>query len=471
MKTGNSESIGKALRGIRAFVDAQRVKQGKQGASFADFERGLHAEMMKVEREVIAEELQRADVDGDVVLVDGVEHRRVLRAEHAYMTAAGEVRVTRTLYKDRRDPEARTICPLEMNAGIVAGFWSPLAAEQSLWIVSQMTPQLGEDLLRRVGNMAPSKASLGRLPKEIAERWEQDREVFDAALRETTTIPHEVDAVVISLDGVYAPMKDTDPVGTREAAADAGKIAKGPAGYKEVGCAAISLCDYEGEMLSAIRFARMPETKKATLKGMIKAEVAHIHDVRPGLTEVAIADGADDNWEFLAGEFPKAVQVIDFFHAAEHLNAALADIYGDGTVEARRRFADLRHVLRENEDGVESVIRALDYLKKKHPGSKKTRQVLAYFRKNRHRMQYAAFRARGLPIGSGVVEAACKTLVAQRMKNSGMRWSRLGGQAILNPRGWVQSDRFDQAWALVAATYKTEVTLLNNVVPLRNRAA
>ena len=73
-------------------------------------------------------------------------------------------------------------------------------------------------------------------------------------------------------------------------------------------------------MLSAIRFARMPETKKATLKGMIKAEVAHIHDVRPGLTEVAIADGADDNWEFLAGEFPKAVlQVIDFFHAAEHL--------------------------------------------------------------------------------------------------------------------------------------------------------
>ena len=224
-------------------------------------------------------------------------------------------------------------------------------------------------------------------------------------------------------------------------------------------------------MLSAIRFARMPETKKATLKGMIKAEVAHIHDVRPGLTEVAIADGADDNWEFLAGEFPKAVQVIDFFHAAEHLSAALADIYGDGTVEARRRFADLRHVLRENEDGVESVIRALDYLKKKHPGSKKTRQVLAYFRKNRHRMQYAAFRARGLPIGSGVVEAACKTLVAQRMKNSGMRWSRLGGQAILNPRGWVQSDRFDQAWALVAATYKTEVTLLNNVVPLRNRAA
>lgn len=470
-KTVNNQTIDRALHGIRAFVDAHRMRHRKPGSGFAEFERGLHAEVMKLEREVLTEELARADVDATTVVIEGVEYRRALRSEHAYMTAAGEVSVTRTLYRDRSDPGAQAVCPLELNAGIVAGFWSPVAAEQSLWIVSQMTPKLGEDLLRRMGNMTPSKASLDRLPKQLAEVWEENREEFDRTLRETTTVPRDAEAVVISLDGVYAPMKDTDPVGQRRATAEAGKIAKGPAGYKEVGCAAISLCDHRGEMLSAIRFARMPETKKTTLKGMIVAEAAHVRDLRPELTVVAVADGVDDNWEFLESEFPKAVQVIDFFHAAEHLNAAIADVYGDGTVEARRRFADLRHVLLEHEGGVETVIRALDYLKRSHPKSNKVRQVLAYFRKNRRKMQYAALRARGLPIGSGVVEAACKTLVAQRMKNSGMRWGQLGGQAILNPRGWVQSDRFDEAWALIAATYRTEVTLLNNVVPLRPRAA
>ena len=69
--------------------------------------------------------------------------------------------------------------------------------------------------------------------------------------------------------------------------------------------------------------------------------------------------------------------------------------------------------------------------------------------------------------GSGVVEAACKTLVTQRLKQSGMRWSVSGAQAILAPRGWDQNDRFDEAWALVAATLEIEVAALANVIALK----
>ena len=69
-------------------------------------------------------------------------------------------------------------------------------------------------------------------------------------------------------------------------------------------------------------------------------------------------------------------------------------------------------------------------------------------------------------IGSGVVEAACKTLVAQRLKLSGMRWSPNGAQAILTMRGWDQSDRFDDAWALVASTYQRAIHVLANVVDI-----
>ena len=72
----------------------------------------------------------------------------------------------------------------------------------------------------------------------------------------------------------------------------------------------------------------------------------------------------------------------------------------------------------------------------------------------------------GFMIGSGVVEAACKTLVTQRLKLSAMRWGRDGAQAVLTMRGWDQSDRFDEAWALVAATYEREVHVLANVVDI-----
>ena len=77
-----------------------------------------------------------------------------------------------------------------------------------------------------------------------------------------------------------------------------------------------------------------------------------------------------------------------------------------------------------------------------------------------------------LPIGSGVIEAACKTLATQRMKRSGMRWRHDGGQAILTLRALMQSHRFDHAWNLLSETYRAEVTLPANVVALpRKRAA
>ena len=74
-------------------------------------------------------------------------------------------------------------------------------------------------------------------------------------------------------------------------------------------------------------------------------------------------------------------------------------------------------------------------------------------------MGYAEAAQRGLPIGSGVVEAACRTLATERLKRSGMRWREAGGQAILTLRGWAQSDRFAAAWSLLSMTYRTDVSV------------
>jgi len=197
----------------------------------------------------------------------------------------------------------------------------------------------------------------------------------------------------------------------------------------------------------------------------IQAEVNAALAQRPELRLVKLADGAKDNWTYLSGELPAGVELVDFYHAAEQLKDAFDAAYGENSPAALAQFEKCRHRLRHEVDGVEKVIRALVYLRKKHPRRERIRQVLKYFRRNRHRMRYAEAGAAKLPIGSGIVEAACKTLVTQRMKRSGMRWRHEGGQAILTLRALVQSERFDRGWQLLAETYRAGVELPDNVVP------
>ncbi|MGH8623791.1 MAG: hypothetical protein ACREYC_00445 [Gammaproteobacteria bacterium] len=116
-------------------------------------------------------------------------------------------------------------------------------------------------------------------------------------------------------------------------------------------------------------------------------------------------------------------------------------------------------------------MRALCHLKDTHPRKQKLSTELCYFRRHRHRMRYAEAHAQNLPIGSGVVEAACKTLATQRLKRSGTRWRPHGAQAILTLRALHQSERFTHAWTLLSGTYKRTVTTPDNVVLFPKRAA
>lgn len=446
------------------FVDTQRMSRKYTPGWFEEAEATLHRKMAELERDLTGEIMAGHDEDAAAIEIGGVAHRRVLRAEQRYMTTAGEVTVERWLYRERDDDSAPALSPMEMRLGTI-DFWTPQAAKTAVWVVSQMVPQKAAALFERVGGMAPSKSSLDRIPKLMSERWEADREAYETALRDAIVIPEGTASVAVSIDGVFAPINGgADPVAVRRAAAEKGTICKGPAGYREVGCATLSFCDEEGDLISAIRFAREPEPKKRTLKASLAAELLAVLKQQPGLTVVKLADGADDNWEFLAEELPPSEEALDFFHATEHLHLAIAAAHGPSTLATRHKFEELREVLRDEDDGVLRVIRALDYLRKKHPHRIEIRRCAAYFRKHRHRMNYAQFRGRGLPIGSGLVEAACKTLVAQRIKLSGMRWGR-GAQAILTIRGWDQSERFDAAWALLAATHQLAVHVLANIIP------
>ena len=210
------------------------------------------------------------------MFINGEMHRRACRCAQSYLTAAGEVSVTRTLYRARRGE--RAVAALERRAGIVEGYWTVLAARQGAMLVSHLTPRDAEQVLATLGHMQPSKSSLDRLPKALSARWEARREAFEATVREASVeVPETARAVVVSLDGVMAPMRG---------------------GYREASCATVSLVDADGERLHSVRMGRMPESHKATLKTMLAAEVESVLAKRPDLTVVKLADGAKDNWTF-----------------------------------------------------------------------------------------------------------------------------------------------------------------------------
>lgn len=156
---------------------------------------------------------------------------------------------------------------------------------------------------------------------------------------------------------------------------------------------------------------------------------------------VVIGDGATWIWS-LAGElFPGAVEIVDLFHAKEHLSTVGKAIFG-ATSELARAWAGDRHA--ELDEGrLDELLAALAA----HAGTTdEARRCIGYVTTNRRRMHYPEFRAMGLCVSSGVVEAGCRVVVGTRLKRAGMRWTLAGADAILALRACHLSGRFDAFW-------------------------
>jgi hypothetical protein len=148
---------------------------------------------------------------------------------------------------------------------------------------------------------------------------------------------------------------------------------------------------------------------------------------------VVLADGGRWIWKQDRDNFPRAVQILDFYHASEHLGAIARAWYGSDNPKAskwlEKRKADFL------EGRFERVIRSISAW---HPTDAEheelKRENIGYFTRNRKRMHYDQYLARGLHIGSGIAESACKCLVQARLKQAGMRWSQEGAASMLQLR-------------------------------------
>jgi hypothetical protein len=158
---------------------------------------------------------------------------------------------------------------------------------------------------------------------------------------------------------------------------------------------------------------------------------------------IVVGDGAEWIWNLAAHHYPQATQIVDYWHACQHLYALAERQYGESSVRGRRWAQQQCRRLRR--DGPAPVRRALRRLRPATPEAAEALRVeRGYFTKHAARMQYPQFRRRGLMIGSGLAEAGCKVVVGHRLKQAGMRWTRRGADHILALRCLVLNRDYDR---------------------------
>jgi hypothetical protein len=244
----------------------------------------------------------------------------------------------------------------------------------------------------------------------------------------------------ISFDGTGVPVRKNELVGRR------GKQADGSARTREakLGCMFTQVgLDKEGYP------QRDPDS--TTYVGAIESSTLfgwriYAEALRRGLDQaqrvIALTDGQRYNHTIVQTHFPQAVHIVDLFHAYEHLTA-IAQLLWGREAKAPKAWRDLL----EQGDISRLVRKSGRHL----PAAAKARKLmikeLHYFEHNAPQMRYAQFRENDFFVGSGVVEAGCRTVIGLRLKQSGMHWSVRGANAIIALRCCILSGRFEDFWA------------------------
>jgi hypothetical protein len=158
---------------------------------------------------------------------------------------------------------------------------------------------------------------------------------------------------------------------------------------------------------------------------------------------VVLADGGEWIWNEVRNHFPKSIKILDYYHACEHIYSLAAVLYGEGNPNGKRWAKE--HCKKLKEKGPGGLIRAIKRRKARNEQDwEALRLEFGYFKKYRRYMNYPIYRAKGMMIGSGPVEAACKVVVGQRLKQAGMRWTKDGADVVLAVRCALLSGEFDR---------------------------
>jgi hypothetical protein len=221
-------------------------------------------------------------------------------------------------------------------------------------------------------------------------------------------------------------------------------------GWREAMVGTIALFDAQGQRQYTLYVAAPPEYGKQTFLDRLERELDRVKAAYPQATYLGLADGAESNWRFLN---PRTdVPLIDFYHASGYLQAVAEAAFprAEDKLQRAQWLHARRHQLKHEPGAARTLLDEMQRLPTTELNTtqrEKLESAITYFNNHHHQMDYATALDHHWPIGSGVTEAACKTLVKQRLCRSGMRWKEKGAAVVLSLRALMLTpDRWRQFW-------------------------
>jgi hypothetical protein len=367
-----------------------------------------------------SELLKTFDTDGSPINICNLNLTSKGLVQKDYETPYGKVSVDRHIYQPASGGEV--YCPLDNAARIIRSATPKLAKiisnKYSRSSVDEVKHDLSDNHGRAISrdHIQHISEDVGSIAIEKQFDWNYIPDVTD-----------EVSTVSIGMDGAMMLMRDD--------------------GYRQAMSGTIALYNSNGKRLHTNYVAGSPEYGKSQFIKRMTNEIEQIKKRYPKAKYIGIADGASDNWKFL--DKHTSIQVTDFYHASEYLTKASEALFNKKQETSRVAWLKQRcHNLKHDANAVATQLNEFAELKDarrlSHANTEKLNAAITYYKNQGHRMDYPAYRSKNMPIGSGVTEAACKTIIKQRMCRSGMRWKEKGASIVLALKCLVQSDRWNQ---------------------------
>lgn len=358
--------------------------------------------------------LQRFDTDGSPIHCGSVRMTSKGQFAQTYETPYGSVAVPRHVYQTSEG--GTTFCPLEENARMILNATPKFAKLVSYKYAETGADAVVDDLLechhRKISNRYVK--SLGDTVGAYAVAKE---ETWTYALPK---LERPCASIAIGVDGTCMLLHED--------------------GWRVAMAGTIAFYDAQGERLHTIYAGATPEYGKEKFHAKFHREVDRVKEAYPNVPYIGLGDGAADNWSYLDPLTDH--QTLDFYHASEYVGKAAVVMFKGKKKEEEREawLEDQLHRLKHKQGAASRLLSVLEEFDATTPATiEKERETfqstVTYLQNQKGRMKYSYSVERNWPIGSGVTEAACKTLIKHRLCKSGSRWKDEGATAVLSIRG------------------------------------
>jgi hypothetical protein len=338
--------------------------------------------------------------------------------------------------------------PLDEELGLLSGKLTPYGHERLVRLSSFVPFERAAELFEDFMGIEVSKDVSQRYTEEAGAIYEQmQQEEAEEIQKKMPRVAAKPNKVQVSADGCMVPLLHGVWGEVRTLVIGDVQSAVQKHGESVVHTHNLS---YFSRKVSSQEFERL------SLVEMHRRGVENAKEV------AAVMDGAEWEQSLIDHHCPKAVRILDFAHAAEHINQIGEFLHGEHTPESKTWLEKHLHQLKHA--GPKKILLEFQKLQRKHPQEQTVTGNLAYLKKREQQIQYPTFQAQGWPIGSGIVESGNKLVVEARLKGSGMHWAEAHVNPMLALRNIVCSNRWKEEWPKIEARIRKHRSIKQEAV-------